>query len=374
MTTAPFPLIEMSGPPRERGRQYGSQAADRVGRSVDYYVVQLAASGVAWPRAKALAADYIPLIERFSPAYLDEMRGIAEGAGVDLEGIVIVNARTEMMFGANRQAEAETDDACTGAIVMPEASRDGRLLHGQNWDWREECVHTGVVLRIRREDGPDVLSFTEAGGLARSGLNAAGIAVTGNFLACDRDYKQQGVPLPLIRRRILEASHFALAIHTLAAVPRSCSSNMMLSDAAGEAINFECAPDELFCVYPEDDLITHANHFVHPAAQAKLRDTYHATSPDSLYRDRRVRKLLMEKRGALTLDDLRDALLDDYGMPYSVCRPPRAMPGGPVSVTAAMILMDAAVGLLQAVPAPYANHTVTEYRLKDKPAGLRKTG
>jgi hypothetical protein len=49
------------------------------------------------------------------------------------------------------------------------------------------------------------------------------------------------------------------------------------------------------------------------------------------------------------------------------------MPGGPVSVTAAMILMDAAEGVLQAVPAPYANRTVTEYRLQDNPAGLRKT-
>lgn len=374
MTIAPFPLIEMSGPPRERGRQYGTQAAERVGRSVAYYADQLQAAGIDWARAKSLAAGYLPLIQDFSPAYVEEMRGIAEGAGVDLEGIVIVNARTEMMFGAKKQARSGGDDGCTGAIVMPEAAHDGRLLHGQNWDWREECVHAGVVLRIRRDDGPDILTFTEAGGLARSGLNAAGIAVTGNFLACDRDYRQQGVPLPLIRRRLLEATHFALAIHTLAAVPRSCSSNMMVSDAAGEAINFECAPDELFCVYPTDGLITHSNHFVHPAAQVKLRDTYHPVSPDSLYRDGRVRKLLMRKHGALTLDDLREAFFDDYGTPYSVCRPPRAMPGGTVSVTAAMIVMDAAEGVLQAIPAPYANRTVTEYRLRDKPSRLRKTG
>jgi isopenicillin-N N-acyltransferase-like protein len=371
MKIAPFPLIDMSGPPRERGRQYGQQAADRVNRSVDYYVAQLDAAGVPWARAKALAADYVPLIEDFSADYLAEMRGIAEGAGVDLEVIVIVNARTEMMYGAARSAGE--DDGCTGAIVMPEAAQDGRLLHGQNWDWREECVHTGVVLRIRRDDGPDVLTFTEAGGLARSGLNGAGIAVTGNFLSCDRDYSQQGVPLPLIRRRLLEASHFALAIHTLAGVPRSCASNMMVSDSAGEAINFECAPDELFCLYPEDGLVTHANHFVHPAAQAKLRDTYLATSPDSLYRDVRVRKLLMQNHGALTLDSLREALFDDYGTPYSVCRPPRAMGDGPVTVTAAMIVMDAGAGILQAVPAPYANREVTEYRLT-KTLELRKTG
>ena len=99
---------------------------------------------------------------------------------------------------------------------------------------------------------------------------------------------------------------------------------------------FGNAPDELFCLYPEDGLITHSNHFLHPAAQAKLRDTNVATSPDSLFRHRRVRALLAEKLGALTLDDLREALFDDYGTPYSVCRPPRAIPGGPVTATSAM--------------------------------------
>jgi len=285
--------------------QYGQQAADRVNSSVDYYVAPLAAAGIGWPGARALAADYMPLIEAFSPSQLEEMRGIAEGAGVDVEGIVIVNARTEMMFGATAKDDAGADDGCTGVIAMPEATKNGHVLHAQNWDWREECVHTGVVLRIRRDEGPDILTFSEAGGLARSGLNAAGIAVSGNFLACDRDYQQQGVPLALLRRRVLESTHFALAIHTLASNQRSCSNNMMLSDAAGEAIDCECAPDELFCLYPEDGMITHSNHFLHPAAQAKLRDTYIATSPDSLYRHRRVRNLLAPKRGALTADDLR---------------------------------------------------------------------
>ena len=38
------------------------------------------------------------------------------------------------------------------------------------------------VLRIRRDDGPDVLTFTEAGGLARSGLNSAGIGLPASSL------------------------------------------------------------------------------------------------------------------------------------------------------------------------------------------------
>ena len=49
-------------------------------------------------------------------------------------------------------------------------------------DWRAECAETGVLLRIHRDDGPDILTFTEAGGLARSGLNSAGIGLTANAL------------------------------------------------------------------------------------------------------------------------------------------------------------------------------------------------
>jgi len=43
-------------------------------------------------------------------------------------------------------------------------------------------------------DGPDLMTFTEAGALGRCGFNAVGIAITANYLECDRDYRQVGVP------------------------------------------------------------------------------------------------------------------------------------------------------------------------------------
>ncbi len=39
-----------------------------------------------------------------------------------------------------------------------------------------------------------MLTFVEAGGLRRSGMNSAGIAITANYLRCERDYLQRGVP------------------------------------------------------------------------------------------------------------------------------------------------------------------------------------
>lgn len=57
------------------------------------------------------------------PAYHEEMRGIAEGAGVDLLDIVALNVRTEIAFG-------QFSDGCT-SVAWKTGSHS---FLGQNWD------------------------------------------------------------------------------------------------------------------------------------------------------------------------------------------------------------------------------------------------
>lgn len=363
--TEPFPLIELSGDAETRGRQYGRAAKARVHRSLAHYAAQIGDAG----KARGYARAFVPRIEAFDPAYVQEMRGIAEGADVPFEDIVLVNCRTEVLQLAKRAAAAAKDpDGCTGAIVLPQASADGTLLHGQNWDWKADCAETSVVLRIRREDGPDILTFVEAGGLARSGLNAAGIALTANYLQSDRDYRQEGVPLSLLRRKVLEQSHAALAFHAIQSTPKSASNNLMLSHASGWAVDLECAPDEAFLLHPENGMLVHSNHWLSPVALSKLRDTGLAGTPCSVYRDRRVRDALAAKGGRVTLDDLRDAFLDDWQSPWSVCRPPRANLEGVSSATVATVLMRPAEGIMELAPLPALGARFTRYSIASEPA------
>ena len=246
MAYAPFPLIELSGSPIERGRQHGRAAPDQIKRGIRMYAESLLTSGVEWQELERRAEAMVPAIEAFDARYVEEMRGIAEGSGQPFAGIMLMNARTEMVSAARRQQAAKHfPDGCTAAFALPEATAAGVLLHGQNWDWRAECAETSVVLRIRRDDGPDILTFTEAGGLARSGLNSAGIGLTANALECDRDYQRgAGVPLPFIRRKVLEAEYLALSVRTIFATPKLGSNHMAVSHCGGEAFGFECAPDE----------------------------------------------------------------------------------------------------------------------------------
>lgn len=366
MTIEPFPLIELSGHPEAQGRSYGAQAADRIRRGLGHYQEQLARLGLDRSAIRHAARRQVRAIESFDDGHAAEIRGIADGAGTEVEDIVLLNTRTEILRRARHGPEAAAD-GCTGAVLLPGATRDGRLLHGQNWDWKVECVETAVVLRVRQEHGPDYLTFTEAGGLARSGLNAAGIGITANNLECDRDGEAEGVPLPFIRRRVLESAELALAIHAVRTTPKTASNNMMLSHADGFAVSLECAPDESFALLPEDGVLVHANHWLSPAALARLRDTGLDATPDSLYRQERVRSRLAAGR-PLDITDLRDAFLDDFGSPWSVCRPPRKGLSGNLTATVAMVLLDPARGEMRIAPLPAVNRRFTRYRLDGAPA------
>jgi isopenicillin-N N-acyltransferase-like protein len=364
----PFPLIEISGAPFERGVQYGEKAADRIRKGTSHYFEQLKELSLDSAGVAALVRDYLPVIEAFEPTYLEEMRGISKGSNVPFEDIVLLNARTEILKLASPAVRArlktpDEPDGCTGVVVLPKAAGTGRLIHAQNWDWKRECAETAVVLKVRRDDGPDLMTFTEAGALGRCGFNAVGIAITANYLESDRDYRQVGVPLALIRRKVLENEHLALAMRAVYSTQKSAANNMIVSHCEGVAIDFECAPDETFQVHPDRGLLVHANHFVSPVALGKLKDTGILNTPDSLYRDVRVRGILEPQIGAITLDAVKEALFDDFATPWAVCRPPRRNLSNNLSATVAMILMEPERGVMEVAPLPALNRQFTTYTL-----------
>ena len=92
--------------------------------------------------------------------------------------------------------------------------------------------------------------------------------------------------------------------------------------------------------------------------------------PESFYRDWRVKKLLDEAGGKLTVDDLKNALFDDFLTTHSVCRPPRLNDTGNLSATVAMVVMQPAAGIMEVCPLPALNRTFTRYSLTEEPRTL----
>ncbi|MFY9512529.1 MAG: C45 family peptidase [Rubrivivax sp.] len=372
MTVTPCPSIEIEGPADVRGRQYGRLAGERIAAGVRHYTEQLNRAEFGATALRDAVAELLPLIDGFDAGFVPEMRAIAAGAEQPFEHIVLLNARTELLQIARRRKVArggadEDPDGCTGLVVLPAATRAGRLIHAQNWDWKAECAETAIVLKVAADgDKPALMTFTEAGALGRCGFNAAGIAITANYLESDRDYSQSGVPLALIRRKVLEQQHLALAMRAVYCTGKAASNNMIVSHAQGIVIDFECAPDETFQVQAQNGLLVHANHWQSAVALAKLKDTGISATPDSLYRDLRVRELLAPSLGHIEIGHVKAALFDRFGGDWAVCRPPRRTLSNNLSASVAMVVMEPAAGTMEVAMLPALNREFRRYTLETR--------
>ena len=137
----------------------------------------------------------------------------------------------------------------------------------------------------------------------------------------------------------------------------------MVSHVGGIAIDFECAPDETFQIHPQRGVIVHANHFQSATALSKIKDMGVVNTPDSLYRDLRVRQLVEPHIGHLTRDHIKEALFDDFQSPWSVCRPPRPNSSSNLSATVAMVVMEPALGVMEVAVLPALNRDFQTYTL-----------
>lgn len=373
MTTdmrTPFPLVAISGAPFARGQQYGAAVPERIAHSARYYRAELNKIGASAARQTELIQEFADQIHAFRPDHTEEMKGIADGSGVSFDDVVLINARTEVIAKARLLAKQDVIDPaegeCTAALVMPARSATGKLIHAHNWDWDPDARGSTIVLRVHLDTGVTLVTLVEAGGLARHGFNSAGIGLTGNYLSSDRDYTQTGVPLSSIRRAALEQEHVALAMQLLAATPKACSSNMIVSQD-GWVMDFECVPDESFPLLPQGGLLTHSNHFMGEVALGKIREAGLKNAVDTYYRAWRVREILEACGPSITVDDVKRALGDTWATPYSVCRPTRGTLTGGRSATVATIVMDTAERFMDIAAMPEYGQVFTRYSLAGEP-------
>jgi isopenicillin-N N-acyltransferase-like protein len=343
LSARPLPLVEISGAdPRERGRQYGEQTRDLIDRSLAFYREEFERkSGLAWADVVERVPRWYPLIDDYLPGALDEVRGIAEASGRTVEQIVALNGRGELR---TRDPFAEATD-CTSFVVTDEASGDGHVWCGQNWDWRSETAGTAVMLRIRQPGKPRVVTLVEAGQVARHGASSAGIALNANGLAAPFQ-NGLGVPAPFIRRKTLESAGMDQALDAIFSSRQLLSTNILLTHRDGFAIDIETTPARHGWAYPQAGVYAHANAFT-TFVPPQVRDSYRPASSDSLIRAERVERTLRRAPEAHDSPAMRalivEALSDHLGYPNSVCN--HADPRAPRTFeTLASVIVDLTTG------------------------------
>lgn len=309
----PMPIVLVEGEPRERGRQHGQLAGEQIALSVERYMERFAHyAGLSPDKARRRAAEFAPAIREYDPALLEEIEGVAEGAGFALEDLLAVNCRSEVMFGTAPMTE------CTSFGLQPQATANGHTYVGQNWDWAPDIKETLILLVIKQEPRPTVVLLDEAGMIGRMGLNSSGLAMVTNTLIAEQ--RQLGVPYNMILRGILNQSSLADAIAAIVRPQRSIAANYLLGHGDGQTLDLETSPVHVDRFEPQGGILTHGNHFCGPRLQG--RDLSLERFPDSAYRDCRLRDRLLPYNGSINEDNMKEALQDSFGHPNAVCRHP----------------------------------------------------
>jgi isopenicillin-N N-acyltransferase-like protein len=314
-----IPVINLRGDPSLRGSQYGSQASSAIKRSLGAYQAMFKHFlNQDWDDIRQQATKYIPAILGYRPHLMDEMAGIAQGAGLTLEDILVLNLRTEFL---NKATAIRAARECTAIAALPSITQHNHTLVGQNWDWNPLTADTLVILAADPQDGrPSFITLVEAGMLAKTGMNAAGLGLATNALVTDQDGKDVGIPYHVILRGILEADSIASANAAVPTENRASAANYLIAHVDGQAINIETAPGGKrgkMVSRPQRGMIAHTNHFV--IGTPGFKDLGFLDGDDSLLRYQSVQNFFASVDRPVDVNLFEEIFSDHEHYPYGIC-------------------------------------------------------
>ena len=312
-----IPVLELSGSPREQGRQHGEGARERIERNLEIYFERFEREGhVTRDEVLRRAGLYWDVIQTLNADYAEGVRGVAEGSQTELMEIVALNVRYEILYHQFTQT-AMGADGCTGMAVSPETTANGHVLMGENWDWIPQ-VQT-LILKIDTDDD-SLVCFTEAGIVGgKIGLNAHGLGLAINgLISTDDDWSRLTKPFHVRCYEILRQRSLEDAVRIVTDGDRPCSANFLIAQADAGIVNVESAPFATRLIRPDQGWVAHTNHFVDPDALSVVEPPSEKR-PHSQHRLRKADELLGQ-RAPIDTSDLQDILRDHDGQPYSICR------------------------------------------------------
>ncbi len=310
--SGPPPLIEVSGTHREMGQQIGEAARKQVKNSVANARILIDAAynslELTWEGAKIQSRKYLPFAEERYPQYVDEIRGIAEGANVPFDDVMVLNAM-----------EAVTMDAlhltrCTSMAVNEERTADGHVLAAHNEDWIPEDEGDVLVISAKPDKEPPFLAMTYGGLLPNVGFNAYGIAQL-----IDSVYPSDsriGIPRLVVARAVLSSHRISGAIGRTLVKHRAAGYNHLLIHESGEMYSIEVSARKFEILYASDGYMVHTNHYIDPQMKQIEKEPEELLS--SRVRYFRASRLLQQSQQH-SIKSLQAIQKDHVNIPNSIC-------------------------------------------------------
>jgi len=339
-----FPLITISGEAFDLGRQHGEILREEIAQSIKFYRSIFKLSDEKIFRH---ASYFEKLIEGFNPAYLEEINGIAEGAGVDSQWIYALNARTEILSHSGYVSQE-----CT-SVYFPQES-----ILGQTWDWGKALEPLTVLMNIQRPDGHIISMMTEPGIIGKIGMNNAGLGVCLNILTLGKIL--DGLPVHLILRAILDCQSLTQVNRLLERFSHGKASNIIVADANSNGFNIEFNGVYHHRIEPEEDALVHTNHYLGEDINSEHDELFYSS-----YSRHRTASQFLARKSDRDIETMCHLLSDESHQAFPIYRD--FLPDESVQElgTVCSIAMDLAKQRMRVRKGKNANAGFVGYRMTD---------
>jgi len=287
--------IEANGTPRQIGRCVGEAARSLIADGLAFYEEHHHEMGpLTFTEAQEAVLKYLPVTRRCIPQVLEELEGMAEGAGVPLPKLLVPNLGEELTCNDDPAADpggpvplAHGRRRSRGHCTTVAITAGGRRIVAHNEDWFAGDADKSVVLRLTTDGGIRILAVSSAHLVPATGISSHGIASGANTVFSNDT--RIGVPNNLLRRWVLEAATLEEARERCLLPDRARGSNHLFGDAGGRILDVETSGTAAATV-EAGPWYAHTNHFLAP----EMAPYELSTSVNSRTRLARAREMVAE--------------------------------------------------------------------------------
>ncbi|MEM9648085.1 MAG: C45 family peptidase [Bacteroidota bacterium] len=189
---------------------------------------------------------FVKAIEKYAPELLAEINGIADGAGLDRDLVLLFNLGEEIYNFCTSNYESCSNMAYRGT--------DKNIL-AYNQDLPQFLHGSGQPILLRHSDH---YVFTMPGSIALSGVSE-NLAVSCNSLPMLK-MNIEGLPLVFVVRKLLQMESILEARHFIEHTPMAIAQNLMLISGEG-VMNLEISKNEINVHVTEIDSVYYHTNF-----------------------------------------------------------------------------------------------------------------
>ncbi len=274
------------------------------------YGLMLRPNRIVPPTVSATRLEFVracePHLREHAPELIDEIEGMAEGSGYDIDRLKIA-ALAPM-----------ARPACSVMAVGGQHTADGRPLFGRNLDWYRSALAYAAFCEKHPQGAIASLGATDAFVGASDGMNAAGLAIAITAVMGGRDHP--GIMFNLATRIVLDRCRTTEeAVTFLRRIRHARTINFLVADAGGDIAVVEAAPERVHVSRPDNGFAAVTNQY-QSEEMARL-ERVRMRPPNSYRRLCNLREWFAGRQGVVSASDARRILSTPY--PHGVCVLPR---------------------------------------------------